>query len=90
MQQPAKKQKRSGAGLGSILSPAMQAFLGCETMPRPQVGIYACTQATCNGTGCYSDLVVLSLTASVLLTGGAQGLGVHQREQLTISLGTSA
>ncbi len=42
-QQPAKKQKRSGAGLGNILSPAMQAFLGCETLPRPQVGALLCT-----------------------------------------------
>ena len=38
-QQPAKKQKRSGAGLGSLLSPAMQEFLGCKSMPRPQVAI---------------------------------------------------
>ena len=36
-QQPAKKQKRNGAGFGSMLSPAMQDFLGCESMPRPQV-----------------------------------------------------
>jgi len=36
-QQPAKKQKRNGAGFGSMLSPAMQEFLGCESMPRPQV-----------------------------------------------------
>ena len=36
-QQPVKRQKRNGAGFGSMLSPAMQEFLGCDSMPRPQV-----------------------------------------------------
>lgn len=31
------KAKRRGGGMGSMLSPAMQTFLGCETMARPQV-----------------------------------------------------
>ena len=35
-QQLVKKRKRGG-GLGSMLSPEMQAFLGCETLARPQV-----------------------------------------------------
>lgn len=31
------KAKPRGGGMGSMLSPAMQNFLGCETMARPQV-----------------------------------------------------